>query len=315
MRLLVTLSTLAAPVAAGAFSLSSPIDCDLGAVCYIQQFVDRDPTGGVSDFRCSGLTYDGHKGTDFALPSLAMQAEGVNVLAAADGVVTGVRDEMPDVLHTGPDAPDVTDRECGNGLVINHGDGWETQYCHLALGSVIPRSGQEVSAGEVIGQVGLSGQTQFPHVHLSVRKDGEVIDPFDTGSATDCSASGELWAKPIDAPDGGLLSVGFAPNVPDYDAVKAGSATMLPTAESNLVIWGLSFGTQTGDMLTLSIEGPERFSFAHDETLDRAQAQTFRAAGKRLTMARWPAGTYNGTVTMTRKGELLDSMSTSFTLD
>lgn len=315
MRLLVTLSALAAPVAAGAFSLSSPIDCDLGDVCYIQQFVDRDPTSGISDFRCSGLTYDGHKGTDFALPSLAMQAKGVNVLAAADGVVTGVRDEMPDILQTGPDAPDVTDRECGNGLVINHGDGWETQYCHLALGSVIPRSGQEVSAGEVIGQVGLSGQTQFPHVHLSVRKDGEVIDPFDTGSATDCAASDALWAEPIDAPDSGIVSVGFAPNVPDYDAVKAGTATELPSAGSNLVIWGLSFGTQIGDVLTLSIEGPDGFSFTHEETLDRSQAQTFRAAGKRLTTARWPAGTYNGTVTMMRNGELLDSMSTSFTLN
>ncbi len=315
MRLLVMISALAAPVAAGAFSLSSPIDCDLGEVCYIQQFVDRDPTSGLSDFRCSGLTYDGHKGTDFALPSLAMQAEGVNVLAAADGLVTGVRDEMPDVLQTGPDAPDVTDGECGNGLVINHGDGWETQYCHLALGSVIPRVGQEVSTGEVIGQVGLSGQTQFPHVHLSVRKDGDVIDPFDTGSATDCTASGALWSEPINAPDGGIVSVGFAPNVPNYDAVKAGTATTLPSAGSNLVIWGLSFGTQVGDLLTLSIDGPDGFTFTHEETLDRAQAQTFRAAGKRLTTDHWPAGAYNGTVTMTRNGELLDSMSTSFALD
>jgi hypothetical protein len=46
--------------------LSSPIDCSLGDDCYIQQYVDHTDGEGVSDFRCSSLSYDGHKGTDFA---------------------------------------------------------------------------------------------------------------------------------------------------------------------------------------------------------------------------------------------------------
>ena len=46
---------------------------------------------------CGTLGSDGHKGTDFALRSISVMARGVAVLAAAEGYVTAVRDEMPDV--------------------------------------------------------------------------------------------------------------------------------------------------------------------------------------------------------------------------
>ena len=83
MRLALSLiSSLAATSAAGDFSLTFPIDCTLDDICFIQQFVDHDPTAGVHDFTCGALSYDGHKGTDFALPSRAAQRAGVNVLAA-----------------------------------------------------------------------------------------------------------------------------------------------------------------------------------------------------------------------------------------
>ena len=41
--------------------LTSPIDCSLGDDCYIQQYIDHTDGEGVSDFRCSSLSYDGHK--------------------------------------------------------------------------------------------------------------------------------------------------------------------------------------------------------------------------------------------------------------
>ena len=69
---LLTFISLAVPATAGELSLSSPIDCDLNGPCYIQQYVDHDASKGASDFTCSGLSYDGHKGTDFALPTWAL---------------------------------------------------------------------------------------------------------------------------------------------------------------------------------------------------------------------------------------------------
>lgn len=61
--------------------------------------------------------------------------EGAVVVAAAPGRVRGVRDGVSDasVRDTGTEA--VKDRECGNGVLIEHGDGWETQYCHLQRAS------------------------------------------------------------------------------------------------------------------------------------------------------------------------------------
>ena len=96
-------------------------------------------------------------------------ATGVNVLAAAGSTVLGTRNSLDDVLQVGPNPPDAANREYGNGVVIRHIDGFETQYCHLAKGSITVKSGDLVTAGQVIGQIGFSGQTQFPHLHISVR--------------------------------------------------------------------------------------------------------------------------------------------------
>jgi len=83
IRATLALLLLAAPAAAGSFLLNPPVDCTLGETCFIQNFVDRDPGPGAADFTCGPMTYDGHKGTDFALPSLAAMRQGVDVLAAA----------------------------------------------------------------------------------------------------------------------------------------------------------------------------------------------------------------------------------------
>ena len=56
----------------------------------------------------------------------------------------GVRNDMADILQIGPTRPTYADRECGNGVVIQHKDGFETQYCHMARGSITVTPGQSV---------------------------------------------------------------------------------------------------------------------------------------------------------------------------
>lgn len=320
MRLgLATLITtsLAATTAAGDLPLRLPVDCDLGETCHIQQTVDHDPTDGASDFACGPLTYDTHKGTDFAVPSLFAQRAGVDVLAAAPGTVRGVRDGMPDALQIGPNAPDVTGRECGNGVLIDHGDGWETQYCHLANGSVAVRSGDRVSAGTVLGEIGLSGQTQFPHLHLSVRKEGEVIDPFAPDGVVSCegATAGTLWKDNIVAPQGGIITAGFAPGVPEYDDIKLGSAGRdVLNPDDALVVWGYVFGGQAGDRLVLRIDGPGGALLEETVPLDRTQSQLFRAVGKRAPANGWATGIYTGEVQFFRDGAALDREITTVTV-
>jgi len=64
---LTAICSLAATSASGEFVLEFPLDCTLDETCFIQQFVDNDPSAIATDFACGSLTYDGHKGTDFAL--------------------------------------------------------------------------------------------------------------------------------------------------------------------------------------------------------------------------------------------------------
>lgn len=306
-------------VSAEELTLQSPVDCVLGETCYIQQYMDRDPTSGVKDFRCRALSYDGHKGTDFAIPTRADMVAGVNVLAAADGQVRGVRDGMPDNGFTPETAAAIEGKECGNGVVLQHEGEWETQYCHLKNGSIAVESGQAVSAGDVLGQIGMSGRTQFPHLHISVRHKGNHIDPFDPDGTLDCAATGDttLWADAPRYQPGGIIDIGIATAVPAYDDIKAGTAKAdrLSSDAPALVLFGFTFGTLKNDVLRLSIFGPKGEVIAQDQVLPRNHAQAFRAAGKkRRRNATWPEGAYTGTVTLLREENIIDSNQIEFSI-
>lgn len=313
MRLPLLLLLIASPLAAEPPRLALPVDCTPGETCHIQSYVDIDPTDGALDHACGTLSYDTHKGTDFALPDLAAMVAGVNVVAAAAGRVRAVRDGMPDVLYT--EAEDLGGQDCGNGVVIAHPDGWETQYCHLQQGSVTVREGQAVEAGTLLGRIGLSGRTQFPHLHLSVRHEGRAIDPFAPDAAPgQCGAPGEsLFETPLPYRPGGLIAAGFAEAVPDYAAIKAGTAAApaLGAKGPALVLWGFAYGSRPGDVMRLTITQPDGTIYLSTEAgIDRQQAQYFRAAGKRIRRGLRP-GTYAGTVTLLRDGRPYDSRETS----
>tara|TARA_R110000787_G_scaffold35118_8_gene90478 strand:+ start:1671 stop:2627 length:957 start_codon:yes stop_codon:yes gene_type:complete len=317
MRLgLLTLLSLAVPATAGEFSLISPINCDLNGPCYIQQYVDHDASENASDFTCSGLSYDGHKGTDFALATYDMIAQGVNVLASAAGTVAGLRDGMEDVQFTNENALGIDGRECGNGVVLRHDNGWETQYCHLRKGSIAVTEGQEVTAGEVLGQVGMSGRAAFPHVHLSVRRDGEVVDPFDPDGSIVCGTpeTDTLWASPPLYRPGGIISLGAAAGIPDFSEIRANTVQLPDPHSGALVIYAFLFGSQKDDVMSLKLSGPEGVVVQSDVELTRTQAQSFRAVGKKLRDDRWPAGTYHGSATLLRKGEVVEHQSMTLSL-
>ncbi|MGL4320924.1 MAG: M23 family metallopeptidase, partial [Paracoccaceae bacterium] len=281
MKRLLLILTMA-PVQAGAFDLALPVDCTLGETCFIQNYFDRDAGPEATDFTCGPLTYDGHDGTDFALHTDAAMEEGVPVLAAADGTVRGIRDGMPDIRISDPAAPPLDGRDCGNGVAIDHGDGWETQYCHMKEGSISVQEGQTVKRGDPLGMIGLSGNTEFPHVHLEVRKDGAELDPFDPDNTLACGEppAPALWTAPMAYVPGGIISTGFATDVPEYDAVKAGlpDAALTPDAPA-IVLWAHLFGGRVGDVVTFSISGPDGSIIEEPVTLERTQAQLLRAVG------------------------------------
>jgi hypothetical protein len=299
-----------------ALELALPVDCDLGQSCYIQQYFDHDPSPAWGDFTCGTLAYDGHDGTDFALPTQADMVAGVAVLAAAAGQVIGLRDGVADF------APHVAGKECGNGVVIDHGGGWQTQYCHLRQGSVQVQAGQAVDQGTPLGLVGQSGMAEFPHLHLSVRQHGVEIDPFTPTATNSCAAEGasaqrdDLWGPEIAYQPGGIIGAGFATEVPDFQAIKQGleSPPILPAQSPALVLWVYLFGTRAGDAVVVEITGPEGRIIAERAVLDKTQALSFRAMGRKMRGAGWPAGAYTGQARLIRGGAEIDNMAVDLTI-
>ncbi|MEI9963400.1 MAG: M23 family metallopeptidase [Caulobacteraceae bacterium] len=205
----------------------------MGKTCEIQNYFDRAPAPGVLDYRCGHRTYAGHDGVDIRAPSLAIQRAGVMVLAAADGRVERMRDGVADanVRQTGVAA--VKGKECGNGMMISHGGGWETQYCHMEAGRFRVHPGQEVKAGEPLGEMGLSGDTEFPHLHITVRHDGQAVDPFAYGAAPGaCGGGRNLWRADLQPSlayrRGEVLNVGFAQGAVTSDMVDQNGANQPP---------------------------------------------------------------------------------------
>lgn len=66
-------------------------------------------------------------------------------------------------------------RGYGRVVIVDHGDGLETRYAHNRRNRV--RKGQRVERGQVIAEVGSSGNASAPHVHFEVRKQGRALDP------------------------------------------------------------------------------------------------------------------------------------------
>ena len=95
-----------------------------------------------------------HKGTDYAAPI------GTPILATADGVVTE------------------STRKGGNGkyVKIRHNETYSTQYLHMKAQNV--KRGDYVRQGDVIGWIGMTGNTGGPHVCYRFWKNGRQVDPL-----------------------------------------------------------------------------------------------------------------------------------------
>lgn len=294
-----------------------PVACTVGVDCAVQHYVDRAVGPEALDYRCSHQTYDGHDGTDIRVPDLADMEAGVAVLAATDGTVKAIRDGMPDVsIATG--TVSVEDRECGNGVLIEHGDGWSTQYCHMKKGSVTVKPGDRIAAGGRLGEIGLSGNTEFPHLHFTVRRGDTTVDPYAPEPLTSdaaCVAAGDpagaMFAKSLPPSQTAyrpitILNAGFADGPVTMNDIEAGtlpSGTLAADAPA-IVFYGRAIGVEAGDQERLSLTAPDGTVLAERdaEPAQRPKAQLMAFLGKKLRGTAWPQGTYRGRYAILRNG-------------
>ncbi|NJN61831.1 MAG: M23 family metallopeptidase [Coleofasciculaceae cyanobacterium RL_1_1] len=297
-------------------SLSIPIDCQLGDDCFVLLYPDTDPGSGIRDSGCGQQTYDTHKGTDFAVPSLADLDRGVNVLASADGTVLRLRDGVPDRrLRTTAEIEAIAEQgiECGNGIVIDHGNGWTGQYCHLEQGSVAVGEGDRVQRGDVIGRVGVSGKTTFPHVHLTLRYNDEVIDPYSgQPTAAGCTVDRQpLWSEALDYTPSGIVRIGFADRPPTIDGLWDGefTAPQIDTKAEVLLFWVHYYGAQVGDIERYRlVDAAGRVVTEYEQEIKANQVNGMSYVGKRNTPQNpIKPGTWRGEYSLVRDGQTIAS--------
>ena len=302
-----------------------PMDCRPGIDCFIQNYVDLDPGESAIDHRCGGQTYDGHKGTDIRLRDAEALRKGVKVLAAARGKVTAIRDGMDDISIRSTSADSLKGKECGNGVVIDHGSGWVTQYCHMRKGSIRVKPGASVKAGTVLGTVGLSGMTEFAHLHFEIRRDKAIVDPFTATTVSpkknrSCVPRASLWTsraaaqlayRPVT-----LLAASFTSGTPTLEGIEEREPERPTSVSPALIAWVRVLGVRAGDVETLTVTDPLNRDFATSgrKTLDRGKAQWLSFAGRKRKVPSWPLGNYKARYTLERDGKVLLEKEFSFSL-
>jgi peptidase M23-like protein len=292
-------------------SLALPIRCQPGLTCFFQNYVDHDASDKARDYRCGRRSYDGHDGTDIRIRNLEIQRQGIEVLAAAPGRVVGARNDMEDVSVKTAGKAAIAGKECGNGVLIEHESGWSTQYCHMAKGSVRVNVGDQTATGQPIGLVGLSGDTEFFHLHFTVRHGGKIVDPFAYGAPENsCGGGRSIWAASLGEQmqyrPREIIDYGFAGIAPTMELIESGEIGKHPVTPGSdaLVAYVRAIGLQAGDQQFLTVQSPggASLSAANLPALDRDKAQFLVIAGKKRNEATWPAGRYAATYRVTRDG-------------
>ncbi|MFN3714174.1 MAG: M23 family metallopeptidase [Alcanivoracaceae bacterium] len=157
------------------YSLLLPLGGEYGVDWTISNYVDLSGGGPPLDWGGHQVTYRGHEGVDFVVPHFGYMDDGFPVLAVADGVVEGV------VSHHSDRQTQRASRQW-NVVTVKHDNGYTSVYGHLRKQSSQVRPGQRVHAGESLGVIGSSGDSDWPHLHFELRDCRQgVVDPSREG--------------------------------------------------------------------------------------------------------------------------------------
>jgi murein DD-endopeptidase MepM/ murein hydrolase activator NlpD len=203
VTLLRSAGLLAAPDTSQTVTYNFPLRLAPGLPDYagfrVSAFVDHNSASGASqilDYNGGTRTYDGHRGTDYALWPFSwnkLDAGDMQVIAAAAGII--VSKNNTDATDHNP-CDGGSNSDTWNYVAVAHADGRLTLYGHMRYNSLTSKgSGQAVAQGEYLGTAASSGFSSGPHLHFEVRygdfANDKWIDPY----AGPNSQPGSLWTS------------------------------------------------------------------------------------------------------------------------
>lgn len=209
-----SVETAPIPVGRGPIAVSSPLRGD--------HWLAGNGPSNTSGHRRALIPIDGHAaiGQRFAIDWVRLRddgktfsgdekdnknyrAYGTEALAVADGVVTEIKDGIPENVP-GLDSravPINLETVGGNHVILDIGGGHYAFYAHLQPGSLRVKLGEKVRRGQIVGLVGNSGNSTEPHLHFHI---GNASSPLGAEGLPYSLASFEVvghgWGwKPSDA--------------------------------------------------------------------------------------------------------------------
>ncbi|MGW0162966.1 M23 family metallopeptidase [Mycobacterium sp. NPDC003323] len=184
----------------------NPIDGELwGAERYAIDYVQLRPDGKLFTGDVADLANYAYFGTD--------------IRAVADGPVVAVLDGLPEQIPGTAPTGLRLDEYGGNHVVQDIGGGNFAFYAHLKTGSVAVKPGDRLTGGQVLGQLGNSGNSDAPHLHFHVM---DAADPLKADGLPFVFESFRLTARTDDriGPDGDAMDTVLAgkpaPTVPGF---------------------------------------------------------------------------------------------------
>ncbi len=231
--------------------LKLPVRGNYGSDFIVVNYVDWKAGNGILDYHCGNKTYDGHQGTDFVIRSFFAMDKGIDVLAAADGVVIDVKDGFFDREKSS----DIS-KGFGNYIAIKHFNGYFSYYAHLAKGSIVVSIGDTLKAGDTIAKVGSSGNSTDPHLHFELWYDSvQLVDPFE-GT---CGNSRSLWLEmlPYDT-SFHIWTSGLTNFIPTLDELREEPKKLnhFTNADEFITYWAILYGLKKGDSLVIKWYSP-----------------------------------------------------------
>lgn len=111
----------------------------------------------------------------------AYHAYGQDVLAVADAVVVGIKDGLPDNVPRTPAGfntavPITMETVAGNSVVLDLGNGQFGYYAHLKAGSLRVKVGDHVRRGQLLANIGNSGDAREPHLHFQLETSTDILN-------------------------------------------------------------------------------------------------------------------------------------------